>query len=417
MFAALPAIASSRADVLDGLKQGGRGAAQSAVRSRYLLAGGQVALATMLLVGAGLFVKSLLRLQAVPLGFDASGVATARTGLPAERYRGSGAAWTFYQRLLARLTASPGVEAAAVTSGAPFDGGNTGMPIDAVGASRLEGQPLQADWRMVSPGYFQALRIPLLRGRPFSGHRDADEPAIILSAGMARRIWGDADPIGRKIGAGPAGDFTVIGVVGDVRNLDLSLAPAPTMYISTARYVSASMTVVVRTRGEAGSGISVIRAAVRELDPQLAVHDASTLEDDVAQSAAQPRLNASLVAGFAGVAAVLASLGVYGVLAYLVSQRRHEFGIRVALGASRAAVVRLILARGVPLTALGLTAGVAGAIAGSRWVGSLLFDVGARDPVTFAAAVGTVAAAAAFASLIPAWQASRVDPLVVVRSE
>lgn len=417
LFAILPAVAGTRANILDALKQETRGHTSGTHRTRQLLAAAQVALATTLLVGAGLFGQSLQRLQGVRLGFDPADVTSAMIGLPNERYSAPGAAWGFYQRLMERLLSSPGVESAALASSAPFDGGNTGTPIEAVGPSRLEGKPLQADWRMVSPSYFQTLRIPVLRGQVFSGNRNADEFAILLSEGMARRIWGDDDPIGREITAGATGTFRVIGIVGDVRNLELALDPNPTMYISTARWIWPAMTLLVRAGGEGMQTAPLIRSAVRELDPQLAVYNVNTTVEQVNSSAAQPRVNASLVGLFALMASLLAAIGIYGVLAYLVSQRRQEIGIRMALGASRSTVLRMVLSRGLRLALVGVGIGVAGSFAAARWVESVMFDVSARDPWTTVAAASLVSVIALLASYIPARRATRVDPLSALRAE
>ncbi|HEY0872753.1 MAG TPA: ABC transporter permease [Vicinamibacterales bacterium] len=417
MFAALPAAAASRSDVLGALRQEARSHTAGSQRTRLALAAAQIALATMLLAAAGLFGRSLLQLQGVPLGFDPSNVTSASIGLPDERYSGPGAAWGFYERLIGRLETAPGIEAAALTSSAPFDGGNTGQPIEAVGPSRLEGKSLQADWRMVSPSYFRALRIPLLRGDLFSGNRQADDRAIVLSEGMARRIWGDADPIGREIAVQPVGNFRVIGVVGDVRNLQLALDPNPTMYISTARYLWPAMTLVVRGRTDGIGTGSMIQTIVRDLDPELAVYDVRTTEERISNNAAQPRLNAVLVGAFALMACLLAGVGIYGVLAYLVSQRSQEIGIRMALGAPRAAVVRSVLGRGLWLTGIGVCAGIAGALGVSRWVRSLMFGVSPADPFILALAMAVVTSVALLASYLPARRASRVDPLVALRSE
>lgn len=291
------------------------------------------------------------------------------------------------------------------------------MPINAVGDTRLGSASLQSDWRMVSPDYFRAMRIPLLKGRYFSSSTGGeDDKALIVSAEMARRIWGDDDPVGRQVKAGPNGVYTIVGVVGNVRNLDLSLTPAPTMYLPATKYLWSSMTVIVRAPESAQPAVAM-RSALRELDPQLALFNVRQMEDLISQSAAQPRLNASLVALFAVVAALLAAIGIYGVLAYLVSQRTQEIGIRMALGASRPAVLRLFLARGLWLAVGGLVVGVAGSIAVGRWVGSMLFEMRARDPWTIGAAVATVAVVAIVASYIPARRATRVDPLTALRSE
>ena len=416
VFATVPALSGSRVGSIEWLKEGARGSSGTAARWRQVLAAGQIGIATILLVGAGLLIESLQRLQGVDLGFNPANLTTAMIGLPEDRYRDS-AAWRFYQQLLERLAQVPGIESAALTSGAPFDGGNTGMPIEAVGPSRLEGKSLQADWRMISPGYFKALRIPLLRGRLFTGNRAGDEFTMVVSASMARRIWGDEDPLGRQVSAGPNGRFTIIGIVGDVRNLQLALEPAPTMYISSAQYLWPTMTVIVRSTGPETPTASLLRTAVRELDPQLALFNIRRTEDRIDRSASQSRLNATLVGLFAGVAALLAALGIYGVLAYLVSQRQQEIGIRMALGAGRAMVVRLILARGLWLTGIGLAVGIAGAFGVTRWIQALIFGVSPTDPWTFSAAIGLVLLVALAASYAPARRATRVDPLIALRSE
>ena len=416
-FAILPALAGSRGDLIGAIKDGTRGSSTGGNRSRQMLAAAQVALATVLLVGAGLLVQSLQHLQRVQLGFDPANITTAMMGLPPDKFKEPGSAWeSFYKLLLARLAAAPGVEGVAMSSGAPFGGGNTGMPIKGVGETNMGDASLQTDWRMVSPDYFKAMRIPLLRGRYFAPSGDIDKNTVIVTATMARRMWGDADPIGRAILAGPNGEFTVVGVVGDVRNLDLSLTPAPTMYLSTARFVWPTMTIIIRGDERAGAP-ELVRKTVRDMDPQLAVFNVRQMTDLIDQSAAQPRLNASLIALFAVIAAVLAALGIYGVLAYLVSQRAQEIGIRMALGASRPTVLRLFLARGLWLAVGGLVAGVIGSVAVSRWIGSLLFDVRARDPWTIAAAVGAVGIVALLASYIPARRATKVDPLIALRAE
>jgi predicted permease len=338
-------------------------------------------------------------------------------GVQSDRYQKPGTAWQgFYKPLLERLAASPGVQGVALSSGAPFGGGNTGMPIEAEGESQMGGKPLQTDWRIVSPGYFRTMRIPLLRGSYFPTEGAVGDHKLVVSATMARRVWGDGNSIGRQIRAGPNGIFTVIGVVGDVRNLDLSLTPAPTMYLATTEFIWSTMTIIVRGSNGAQPA-SLVRNAVRELDPQLAVFNVREMPALIARSAAQPRLNASLVALFAAIAALLAAIGLYGVLAYLVSQRTQEIGVRMALGASRPTVLRLFLSRGLLLAATGLVTGVAASVGVSRWMGSLLFEVQARDPWTIAGAAAFVATVAVIASYIPARRATRVDPVIALRSE
>ena len=414
-FALLPALAGSRGNLVETLKEGSRGSTGGGQGWRQALAAGQVAMATMLLIGAGLLVQSLERLQSVRLGFDPSQITTAMIGLPGARYETSDAGWAFYGRLIERLQTSPGISAAALSSGAPFGGGNTGMPIHAVGPSQMGEAPLQTDWRMVSPNYFAAMRIPVIRGSAFSGNPAADDRTLVVSATMARRMWGDEDPIGRQIKAGPNGLFRVIGVVDDVRNLDLSLDPAPTMYLPASRYLWPTMTIVVRTTRPDVQPASLIRGVVRELDPQLALHNIRPMEALVSDSASQGRLNATLSSAFAMVAALLAAIGVYGVLAYLVSQRRQEIGIRLALGAARGSIVRLFLARGLRIGVIGLAAGVLGALGASRWMASMTFGVSARDPWTIIAGGAAVALVTLAACYVPARRAAGVDPLLALR--
>jgi predicted permease len=417
VFSLLPAFAGSRADLIGSIKEGSRGTSNAGNRTRQVLAAAQVALATVLLVGAVQLVQSLQRLQRVELGFDPANVTTAMMGIQGDKFKQPGAAWEgFYKPLLDRLAAAPGVQSVALSSGAPFGGGNTGMPIKGVGETKMGDASLQTDWRMVSPDYFRALRIPLLRGRSFVPAGETDKNTIIVSATMARRMWGDVDPIGRQIQAGPNGLFTVVGLVGDVRQLDLSITPAPAMYLSTARFVWPTMTIIVRAEDRAQPA-ALIRNSVRAQDAQLATFNVRKMEDLIDQSAAQPRLQASLIGLFAVLAALLAAIGIYGVLAYLVSQRSQEIGIRMALGAGRPAVLRLFLSRGLWLAATGVAAGVAGSLGTARWLSSLLFEVRARDPWTIAAAATIVAVVALAASYIPARRATRVDPLIALRTE
>jgi putative ABC transport system permease protein len=415
VFSILPALAGSRTQLVESIKEGARSSTATATRWRQVLASAQVALATVLLIAAGLLTGSLQALQRVELGFDPENVTTAMTGLPGDRYKGPEAAWGFYSRLLERLSTAPGIESAALTSGAPMSGGNTGMPIQAVGPSRLNGEPLQAAWRMVSPGYFRTMRIPLIRGALFSGNIRADERAMIVSSTMARRIWGTDDIVGRQVVAGPAGTFTIVGVVGDARNLDLALEPDPTMYISTSRFTWATMTIVVRSREPALQPVPLIRSAVRELDPQLAIFNVQQTTQQVELSAAQPRLNAGLVAMFAGVAALLSALGIYGVLAFLVLQARQEIGIRLALGAAKRGIVGLFLRRAAWLGGAGLAAGLGASWLLATAMRSQVYGISARDPLTFAAAATLVSGVVLAAALIPASRAAAVDPLIALR--
>jgi putative ABC transport system permease protein len=418
LFGALPAYTASRRDLVDSLKEGARGSSGGSRWARQTLVVAEVALATVLLVAAGLLVRSVQRLQLVELGFQSDNVTTAMIGTPRNRYPEHAQQWSFYQRLMQRLSVSPGVQSVALSSGAPFGGGNTGMPVTAEGASRLGTSSLQTDWRMVTPNYFSTMGIPLVRGRFFQdSDREGAPFVLIVSTGMARRIWGDEDPIGRRIMGGPNQYFRIVGVVGDVRNLDLSLEPNPTMYVSATQSLWPTMTIIVRGLKDAAAAAPLMRQAVKELDPQLALYNVRSMDLLLDQSAAQPRVIAWLVGMFAIVAVFLSAVGIYGVLAYLVSQRVREIGIRMALGARPGSVLGLFLSRGLRLVGVGLAAGLVAAGLLTRAMSSLLFGVRPFDLLTFASATCLLGLIALIASYVPARRATRVDPLIALRAE
>jgi putative ABC transport system permease protein len=419
LFGVLPAAIQSRHDVAAALKEGGRGGgARQQGRARQLLVIGQVALATILLAAGALLVQSFHRLQQVNLGFDASHLTAGSMGLPEARYRSRTDAIQFYNRLLESLQSTPGITAAALTSGAPFEGGNTGMSVRPIGSATLSGEDVQADWRMVSDDYFRTLSIPLLRGRAFASVDGSDKAqlVIILSDGLARRFWPAQDPIGREVQLGNKRICRVVGIVGDVHNVTLDTEPRPTMYFPTRQLLWPTMTVVARS----APGIDaapLIRRQVSALDPQLAVFNMRTMAAMLEGSMSQPRMTAWLVGLFALVAILLAAIGVYGVLAYLVAQRTQEIGVRMALGAPAYTVVRLVLGHALRLAGVGVAIGLAGAGVLGPSMASLLFGVGPRDALTFASVgVGLIGIALA-ASYLPARRATRVDPLVALRAE
>jgi predicted permease len=389
-------------------------------RLRSALAAAELALATVLLIGAGLLVQSLLQLQRVHLGFEPGRLLTFQLSLPPGKYPSFASSTGFYRDLVASMGAMPGVRGAAVSSGVPFGSGNyTTTPVAPVGRSILPPDTsVPIDWRIVSPGFFRTMQIPLLRGRDFTDADGVDAPAVmILSQATASKFWGDDDPVGRTIHrVGDGKDFTVVGVVGDVRNVALS-REAPSMYFSAGARVAGVMDVVVRTEGRPESALAMIREKVRALDADLPVATVRTMEEWLSASAAQPRLNAVLLAVFAGVAVLVAAIGIYGVLAYSVNQRRREIGLRMALGAQRGGVIRLIVREGMTVGLTGIALGLAGALGLSQALASLLFRVPSRDPATFAGVTLLLAAVALAACTLPAQRASRVDPIVVLREE
>jgi putative ABC transport system permease protein len=405
--------------VNDVLKQA-RAAGGGRPRLRSGLAAAELALATVLLIGAGLLLQSLLRLQHVSLGFESDRLLTFQLSLPATSYPPD-ARSAFYRRLLESLRATPGVRAAAVSSAIPFgNGAYTTTPIVTVGASSLPPDTaVPTDWRVVSPGYFRAMNIPLLRGREFI---DADAPstaplAVIVSEATARRFWGDTDPLGRILHR--QGDltrqYTVVGVVGDVRHTTLQ-QESPAIYYPTFA-LAARMDVVVRTEPAPSSLLSAIRQQVHEVDTTLPISTVRTMDEWLANSAAQPRLNAVLLAVFAAVAMLIAAIGIYGVLAYSVTQRTREIGVRMALGAPRGHVLRLVVREGMTVGAIGIAVGIGGALAINRVLASLVFETPVRDPLTYGIVAASLAVVALAACVIPARKASRVDPLVALRTE
>jgi len=419
LFGALPAYFNSRRDVIHALNDNTRtSSSRNQGRARRLLVVAQLCLATMVLVAAGLLIQTFVRLQQVELGFQPARLTTAMMGLPPARYPNHDAAWQFYSRLLQDIGGTAGVEAAALSSGAPLAGGNTGQPMRAVGPNALGTKDLQADWRMVSPAYFTTMGIPVLRGRTFGdADRKGGQNVIVLSQDMAHRFWPGQDPVGRQIASGNADlTFTVIGVVGDVRNLNQAVDPRPTMYLSTTQYLFPVMTFVVRTANDQPVA-GTVRRAVNAVDPQLAIFNVRTFDRILDTSVAQPRVTAWLVGMFGGLALLLAGIGVYGVLAYLVTQRTREIGVRLALGAAPSSVRRLVVGHSLRLSLTGIGLGAVGAVLAGPTLQSQLFGVQPRDPITLAAVAATLLGIALLASYLPARRATRVDPLTALRTE
>jgi putative ABC transport system permease protein len=418
LFGTVPAWHASKSDLNTVLKQASRSAAGGArPLLRNGLAAGELALATVLLIAAGLLAQSLVKLQHVPIGFDPAGLLTFQVSLPLTKYPADKAP-LFHSQLLASLRTIPGVEDAAVSSGIPFGVGNlTTTPMSPNGRSALPpGTAIPIDWRIVSPGFFRVLRIPLIRGRDLS---DADGPAApnvtVVSQATAAKFWGTEDPLGRSLHAGGR-DYTVVGVAGDVRNTALN-QESPAIYFASVSRVWPLMDIVVRTSLPPEALLPGVREKIRALDAQMPISNVRTMESWVSNGASQPRLNAMLLAIFAAVALAIAALGVYGVLAYSVTQRTREIGLRMALGAPRAAVVRLVVREGMTVGLAGVGAGIAAALALSRALAGLVFGVPVRDPMTFAGVTAVLVAVALAACSLPARRASRVEPIIALRED
>jgi predicted permease len=410
-FGAAPALRLSRAR-LDEV--GGRRAGERRRRWDAALVAVQVALAMVLLTGAGLLGRSFARLQEVELGFTPERVLTARLSLPARRYPPARIV-AFQRQLVERLAALPGVEAAALTNIAPFLGGNTSIPVRRERGA--EGDFLAANWRAVTPGYFAALEVPIRRGRGLEAS-DGEEasPAVVVGETLARRLWPGEDPIGRSLFAG--GDdrpWTVVGVGGDIRDVELAGGPVNVIYLPAAQIGLPTIALLVRTAGEPAAAAAAVRRAIWALDPALPIQQLQPLAENLRAALQAPRFSTFLLALFAALALILAAVGVYAVIAFTVAQRTHEIGVRLALGARPGRVLRQVVRDGLAVGALGIALGAAGALAASRALAGLLFATSPTEPATYALVALGLGAIVALASLVPARRAARVDPSAALR--
>jgi putative ABC transport system permease protein len=422
-FGLAPALQASRPNLNESLKEGGRGG--SAALRRQRLRGAfvviEVALSIMLLGSAGLLLRSFWTLQNVTLGFEPANILTMRLTLPSSRYAGRVEATAFYQRLLEQLDGIAGVEAVAAASNVPLGGGNTGMSIVLPEKPETRLKPLPIDWRIVSPEYFKTLRIPL-RGRTF-GPNDmpGGAPVVIVSDEMARRFWPGEDVIGKTFvweGDSANSPNTIVGVAGDVQNISLDRDPRPVAYMPLAANSTWNpMLVSVRTMQDPAAITTEARKVVRGLDPNIPLFNIQTAQELVDRSLGDRRFRMLLIAAFAVIAVLLACVGLFSVMADLVSQRTHEIGVRLSLGARPADVFRLIVGRGMILALAGSLAGLGGALLVGRRLQDLLFRVRPTDPLALGSAVVVLLCVCFLACYIPARRAMKVDPLIAVRHE
>ncbi len=428
VFGVGPALQAARGSVHETLKSGTRESPTgSRFRMRSLLVILETALGVVVVIGAGLLLRSFLRIEHVPLGFDPQGVLTFRVIPRGERYAQLTQRVTFYQQVLERIEAQPGVKSAAAVSFIPLTlaRGSKGFTIEGR-APTAPGQIPMAGYDVVTPRYFATMRINLLQGRDFSW-RDTPQaqPVVMINEAMAKTYWPNQDPLGKHIRQGGPDDnefpwLTITGIVADVREVDPVTEPRPTMYFPIAQFADPAGILrdwAVRTNDDPRTIAANVRAAVWEIDKDLPITRIRTMEEVRSMSVVSPRLNLLLFGLFAALALVLASVGIYGVTAYSVAQRTREIGIRMALGATQAQVMRDVLGYGVRLTSLGLVFGLAGALAGTRVLSSLLYGVRSTDAITFVAVSMVLTAVAFMASYLPARRAMRVDPIIALRYE
>jgi putative ABC transport system permease protein len=428
VFGLLPAFWGPRVELTDALKEGGRGGTSGGGRLRKLLVVAEVALSVMLLVGAGLMLRSFSHLRSVNPGFRTDHALTLRVSLPVPEGRITAADearfMSFFDRTLARLSELPGVAAAGAANMIPLDGNGTDRLIEVEGyVPRDQADMPDAQNRQATAGWFAAMGIPLVRGRLIE--RSDDEKAqrvLVVNETFAKRFFPNGDAIGKRIRLGKlTADFpwgTIVGIVGDVRGFALDEPPQPTMYWPVAQVrATPSLAIVVRTQSDPASLAGPVRDAIAEIDRAQPIYDMQTLDQLVAKSLNQRRFTLTLMLLFGVIALVLSAIGIYGVMAFAVTQRTQEIGIRMALGASALDVLKMVVGSGMFLAAIGVAVGLIGAFALTRLMASLLFGVSPTDLVTFGLVTGGLLMVALLACYIPARRATKVDPLVALRYE
>jgi predicted permease len=427
LFGAFPALQMTRRAPAQGLREGSRGILTG--RGHRLRAGlvvGQMALAMMLLAGAGLLIRSFSQLRRVDPGFQATSALTFRISLPDSAYKDDARQTAFYDELLARLAALPGVLSVGAVQGLPLSGSRFNLSFEVKGRPRLPpAQQPAMEVRVASPEYFRAIGIPVVRGRGFErGDTASSRQVVVISQAAVRRFFPGEEPLGQWITLGwgraegrPKAGGEVVGIVGDVKERGLAEENAPEIYLPYAQQPIPSMDVMLRTAVSPRSLAPAVTRVVRSLDAELPIARMATLDEIVARSISEPRFYMVLLGAFAGTALFLAALGIFGVMSYAVVQRSREIGIRVALGADPKHVLGMVLGHASLLSVAGVGLGLVGALSLSRAIGSLLFELSPTDPMTLAGVAVLLLAVALLASYLPARRATRVDPLIALRSE
>ncbi|HEX3236411.1 MAG TPA: ABC transporter permease [Gemmatimonadales bacterium] len=435
LFGLVPVLHAGRVDLATTLAEGGRWGSSGAAGQRFRrgLVVGQIALALVLLIGAGLLVQSFLRVRGVDPGFDPEHLLTARIELTSVRYPHSPEIRALYDNLLRRVRAIPGVTSAAAVRALPMTGqtdiGDWSFVIEgAFSTPPAPGDWHPADWEVVTPDYFRTMRIPVLQGRGVEPEDRLDAPgAVVINQTLARKVWPGGNALGQRVllGGGAVDSVwrTVVGIVGDVRRRGLSDEPRPEMFLPHAQFpagtgtAARSLYLAVRASGSPARLAPALRAALDEVDPNIPLSEVQTMEQALGSWTAERRLTMLLVTGFALVALTLGAVGIYGVMAHQVVRRSREIGIRMALGAVPREILLLVLSQGGWLASVGIAAGLAGALVATRLIEALLFQVRPTDPMTFLATALVLAVVTVLASLVPAVRATRVNPIETLRSD
>ncbi|MCE9669745.1 ABC transporter permease [Myxococcus stipitatus] len=418
LFGLLPALQASTPDLNGVLRQSGGGRLVGGHRSRDALVVGEVALAVVLLISAGLLVRSLWRLQDVEPGFQEEGVLTWSMSLPPERYPDEARQAAFFQQVVERVSQVPGVQGAGAISDLPMGGANIWLSLEVEGRPVPVSERPSVGFQAITPGYLRTLGIPLLQGRDVATTDTAkSEPVVLLNQTAARQHFPGQDAVGQRLRLGGEATpmLTVVGVVGDVKYDGPAKEARPEAYVATLQRTFFFTSFVARTQGDPAAVIPSVRAAVGELDRELPLADVRTMAQRLAESTARPRFMSFVVALFAGMSLLLAGVGLSGVMAYAVRQRTREMGIRMALGAQPSDVLRLVLGHGMRLALLGVGLGLVGAFALTRVMASLLYGVSTTDPLVFGALAALVTLVALLATWLPAHRATRVDPQIALR--
>jgi predicted permease len=422
LFGIGPALAATGQGVGVALKEGGRSATsgRGQIRLRSLLVIGEVALSLVLLVGAGLLVRSFARMLEVKPGFNGDGVVTMRMNFTSERYAEQGKSTQLLDQLLPRVAALPGVAGVAVSNDLPLTGDDTTTGVHtADGHAPFEpGHEPVIGVHAVNAGFFHAMAIPLLRGRELSASDTKNSQlVVVINQTLADTLWPGQDPIGKHFNVMTDKQSEVVGVVGNVLHNGLAEPVTAESYVPFAQNPWAYICLAIRAKGDPTATYSAVRVLLSDIDPELPVHDMRPMSQVIAQTMASRRLTLFLVGGFAALALVLAFVGIYGVMSYSVTERLHEIGVRVALGAQAHDVLRLVVGHGMKVAATGLVAGILGALAATRAMTALLFEVRTSDPLTYGVIAAFLAMVALAACYLPARRATAIDPLVALRHE